>query len=172
MNRIQISFKEYRSRLKPLQKILTGIQNHQILRAFDSDVDLVCSNTDIIWDSKLILAYVTFSDFCVKQADRLSLGARESRSCSSSLNDKVVLCPQNTKLFEDPIENFRNRVVSPLKGLVEEGRPRFLGLLSEEQIRERKRLEGKLWVMNHPPDDSEDPCAPYRYELTPTTLVD
>jgi hypothetical protein len=141
-------------------------------QTFDlDDAHLFDSNADIFWDSEPLLADATAgSNFCASQADGLSIEARDDDdvSCSSSRKEEeqqLLLSPETTQLFEDPLGIIFDNGFLPFKGQVEEQeqeKPRYPGLLSEEQIKERERLEGEAWIIHHPPMDSEDPCAPYR----------
>ena len=136
---------------------------------FDLDDDFINSDANIDWDPNPFLADAMSSDLCVSQADIFSLEARDAGAlCSPSQKEEVILSPQTTQLFEDPLGNLETDLL-PFKGQIdEEEKPRYPGLLTEEQLRERERLEGELWFIHHPPEDTDDPCAPYRsrgYEI-------
>ena len=132
-------------------------------QAVGPDADLINSDTDIDWDLDSTLADATFSDFCASQADPFSLEARDGAvSCPSSPKEEGLLSPQTTQLFEDPLGTLEGDFLLPFNGQVDETKPAYPGLLTDEEIKERERLGGELWLLNHPPEDSDDPCAPYR----------
>lgn len=128
--------------------------------AFDGNMGLADSNTDIIWDpDSILLADATSSDFCASQANSLILEARDDGvSCPSPQKNEATPTPQ---LFEDPV-GFLENYLLPFKGQAEEKKPSYPGILSDEQIKERDRLEREAGRMADPSDGSNDPCAPYR----------
>lgn len=133
------------------------------LQLFDLNEDLINSDAKIDWDLNPFLADATSLDLCASQSDIFNLEARDAgASCSPSQKEEVNLSPQTIELFEDPLRILESDLL-PFKGQIDgEKKPRYPGLLTEEQIKERERLEGELWFIHHPPEDSDDPCAPYR----------
>lgn len=148
---------------EPFSKNLDENSMSADFQLFDLNDNLINSDANIDWDSNPFLADATSLDPCVSQADIFSLEARDAGpSCSPSQKDEVILSPQTTQLFEDPLGTLETDLL-PFRGQVDgEEKPRYPGLLTEEQIKERQRLEGELWFIHHPPEDTDDPCAPYR----------
>lgn len=126
--------------------------------AFAPDIDFGDSNTDIMWDPEFTLAN---ADLCTSQGDPLGLQARDGVSCSPSQKGELLPSSQTIQLLEDPMGFFDNNFL-PFKGQVEEEKPAYPGLLNDQQIKKREQREGEMWILFHPPADTDDPCAPYR----------
>lgn len=128
--------------------------------AFDPNVNLGDSNTDIFWNTELTLADATISDLCASQVDPLSLEARDSASCLPSQKEELLPSSQTIHL-EDPMSSFDNSFL-PSEGQVNEEKPAYPGLFNKQKIKERAEEEDEVWTIFHPPTDDDDPCAPYR----------
>ena len=129
-------------------------------QAFDLDADLDDSNTDIVWDPELTLADAAVLGFCASQAAPLSLEARNGASCSPSRQEELLPSSQSLQLLEDSMLFLDNNF--PYKGQIDEEKPAYPGLLTEEQIKEKGRREGGIWSLFRSRPDTDDPCDPYR----------